>query len=132
MARSNAAINSCAFPAVSDAANPAITAAESRAGSAAKQTATEASSKARRVISRPIARVDADVALREVAGPEARLAFAFSPNVDANLAVRRVELLLEVGLGKRRGNTALADRDALHVDIGLRGIERDTGIARRG
>src|ERR1700722_3009898 len=91
-----------------------------------------ASRKVRRHISSPVTGVDADVSLGEVAGPEARRASAFAAHGQADLALRGVQLLLQLVLGKARGEAATAHRHTLQVDIDAARIEGHAGIARRG
>src|SRR5258708_23063961 len=73
-----------------------------------------------------VAGVDLDVAFGQVAGPEAGGAFALAANNQADLALRRFELPLQLGLGEWGGEAGAADRRRLQVDINFAGIERDT------
>src|SRR5208283_2247105 len=83
-------------------------------------------------MSRPVTGIDVDVAVREVAGPEARLAFGFTAQREAYVDFGRIQLLFKFGFGKRRGQAAVADEDALHTNIGLGGIESHAGITGGG
>src|SRR5262245_42387398 len=64
---------------------------------------------------RPVARVDADVPFGEVASPEARRALALAADVEANFAVRRIQLALQVRFRERRRETAPTHRRALQM-----------------
>src|SRR5271168_4612738 len=91
-----------------------------------------ASRKVRRHISGPVTGVDADVAFREIAGPEARRAPALAAHGHADLALRGVQLALQLVFVKARGEPTPAYRHTLQVDIDAARVEGYTGIARRG
>src|SRR5258706_6238495 len=104
-------------------------------GGSATSAVTVAASMPRNFLrgnSSAIAGIDADVTLGEIAGPKTRLPFALAANCEANLALRRVQFLLEIVFGKACGKACAADVDAHHRDIYFGGIERYTGVARRG
>src|SRR5580765_3386019 len=133
MAGSNAFRNRGTLPALSDAAASATKSSTSCAGSAARQQAASGiSNRTRRVISGPVAGIDPDIALRKVAGPEARFAFSLPANRQPDFAVRGVQLRLQLLLGKRCRQSTFTDRDTLHVDVGFRRSERDARVTRRG
>ena len=72
--------------------------------------ATHARIMTRREMSGPVAGVDPDIAFRQVAGPEARRALAFSADGKPDFAIARVQFRLQFGLGERRGEPAAADQ----------------------
>src|SRR5512141_357177 len=76
----------------------------------ARASARKASS-----ISGPVTGVDADVAFREIAGPETRLALAPAADGEPDVALRRIQFALQRGFGELGGQPAPADRDPLHV-----------------
>src|SRR5258705_6929779 len=86
----------------------------------------------RRMRSGPVTGVDLDVALGEVAGPEAGGAFTLSTNRETDLTLLGFELLLEGGLGERGGQSCAADGGILQIDIDFGGVERVTGIPGGG
>src|ERR1019366_5329960 len=71
----------------------------------------------------PITRVDAYVALGEVARPESRRPFALSADVDRDLALRGVEHLFQFRLRKIGRQPAAANQHMLHANVRLRGVE---------
>src|SRR3989442_11219278 len=130
MARSKGRKNSVASPALSAVAMDVNRSRTSCPGSAS--SAIGASSKARKHFGMralcSIAGVDANVAFRKIAGPEARLAFAFASDHKPDLALRGIELRLQPGLVEWRGQPARTDAHVLHVDIHLARIECDSGV----
>src|SRR5712671_1308114 len=91
----------------------------------ANSGATSAARKARRAISGAVAGINTNVTFGEIAGPEARAAFALAADLEMDRALRLIEPLLEARLGKFRRQTAAAHGHALHHDIDFRRIEGD-------
>src|SRR5712691_2829910 len=94
------------------------------AGGSASATEAAIRNRARR-ISGPVAGVDADVILGEVAGPEARMTSAASPELEQDRAFRLVQLPGELLFGKVGGQPAAAHRQTLHVNVDTLRIEGD-------
>src|SRR5690349_4395497 len=98
----------------------------------ASKGAANATRNARRASSCPVAGIDANIALSEIAGPEPRPALALAANLEMNGAIGLVELLLECIFGETRGQATAAHQNVLHFDINFRRIEGHAGISGRG
>src|SRR5580692_866342 len=108
MPLSKASRNDSTWPALSALAADAMRSRTSLSESARRHAAIDNNSNRRRVISCPIAAVDADVAFGEVARPESRRSFALAADGDYDVALRGVQLLLELGFRKFRRQSAAA------------------------
>src|ERR1022692_831649 len=130
IAGSKAPRNSPPWPALRSEATELTSSHTSSAESARRLAARAANSSVRRVNSGPVAGIDLNVTLGEIAGPEARGALALTADGHPDFALRRFQPLLELRFGEGRGQAAPAHRHILHVNVGLGGVEGHTGIAR--
>src|SRR5258705_5982306 len=119
MVRSMGFRNACEFPSLSAEAmvvNKSIT--DCGGGSAWAEMATAiAINRTRLAVLSAITRIDADVALGEIASPKAGRPFAFASNHEMDVALRRIQLLFQHVLGEPHRETATAYSDPLHRDI---------------
>src|SRR5471030_137268 len=120
MAGSKASRNAAGLRSLKAAATCVNRSQTSCAGSAPRQAAKGKNSSSNRVrvmVSSPVAGVDADVALGQVAGPESRRALAFRANGHPDFAFRGVQFRLQLGLRKRRreGDAAIQQIGRAHV-----------------
>src|SRR4051794_31910444 len=119
-------MNSPELPSARAAArSPMRSASSGRTGpgtpAAARQAARpKAASRNRlRFTSGAIARIDLDIALGEIAGPETCLARARAFDEEAYVHLPGVQFLLQLALDEIRGQAGLADQHVLHADIDL-------------
>src|SRR2546422_11397231 len=95
----------------------------------ANSGAASAARKVRRAISSAVAGIDTNVTFGEIAGPEARTAFAFATDLEMDRALRLIEPLLEAHFGEFRRQTTVAHGHALHHDIDRRRIKNNVCIS---
>src|SRR5579883_184877 len=82
--------------------------------------------------SRPVTRVNSNVLLGQIAGPEAGAAARTAANREPDQALRAIQLLLELVLGKIGCDSASANPDSLHIDIHLARVEGHARVASGG
>src|SRR5262249_33269799 len=116
--RAFASAISVARPLSSEAANSRVAAMQTK--------------RARGIILRPVAAVNADIALGEVARPEARPTFALSADSEANFAIGGFKFLFQLRLVIVRGEAAFAHRNSLQVNVCFRRVERYARVACGG
>src|SRR5579871_81234 len=131
IAGSKDARNSSTCPALKSEAIVLSRSHTSSAESARNEAAAIPNSSMRLVSSGPVARIDSNIALGQVAGPEARTALSGPTDVDADLALFPSQLLLKFLFGEGRGQATPADRHILHIDVGFCRVERHTRIPCR-
>src|SRR5579864_7605162 len=78
-----------------------------------------------------IAAIDLDVLFGQVARPETRASSTFALDDEFDQALVTVELFFQLIFREIGGHSALANRDALHVDVDFVWVEGNAGVSRR-
>src|SRR5436305_5099694 len=126
MAESNATRKAAGLRSPNADAMPVKRSQTSWAGSAPQAAADARSNRPnanRAMSSGPVTGVNPYVALGKIAGPESRRAFTISLDRYADLTFPGIQLLLQVGLCKRRSQTLAAYQDALKMHVRFQRIE---------